>query len=105
MQTKVKILYIASDSRSGSTLLDLMLGQADEIFSVGELRHVWERSYLKNELCGCTRPCGECACWAAVTEHAFGSFAEADRLAAHLADAAATRIRHMPALMTLWRHA
>lgn len=107
MQAKVKILYIASDSRSGSTLIDLMLGQAEneKVFSLGELRHLWERSYMQNELCGCTRPFRECGFWADVTEQAFGSIEEADRAAAYFAGSAPTRIRHMPALMTLWRSA
>jgi hypothetical protein len=102
---KVRILYVASDSRSGSTALDLMLGQGEGLFSVGEMRHIWQRSYMKNELCGCTQPFRECAFWGNVTEQAFGSFAEADRIADYLADAAPTRVRHMPLLMTLWQKA
>ena len=59
-QSKVKILYIGSAGRSGSTLLDLMLGQGDGMFSTGEVRYLWDRGYLANELCGCGDPFRRC---------------------------------------------
>jgi hypothetical protein len=70
----VKVLYIAGWGRSGSTLLDLVLGQIHGFTSVGELRYVWDRGLLDNDLCGCGAPFRECAFWQAVFDAAFGGF-------------------------------
>lgn len=67
------VIFIASDSRSGSTLLDLSLGQVAGIVSVGELRYLWERGFHQNMLCGCGRPFRDCGFWTEVLRHAFGS--------------------------------
>ena len=37
MQEKTTVIYIISDRRSGSTLLENMLSKSEEIISVGEL--------------------------------------------------------------------
>lgn len=50
-----KILLIAGDGRSGSTLLSLLLNLLPGFHSVGELSYVWERGVLGNQLCGCGR--------------------------------------------------
>ncbi|WP_420910932.1 sulfotransferase [Thermus thermophilus] len=39
-QEKVKVVFIGGYGRSGSTLLDRMLGQVEGFVSVGELRHI-----------------------------------------------------------------
>lgn len=57
-----KIIFIASDARSGSTMLDLLLASHDRIVSVGELRHLQE--YLeRNDLCMCGKPVLTCGFW------------------------------------------
>jgi hypothetical protein len=58
-----KVLYIAGAGRSGSTLLDQILGQAEGWFSCGELNFVWH-----NFSCGCGARVHECAFWAPVLE-------------------------------------
>ena len=40
------VLYVAGAGRSGSTLLDNLLGQIPGFFSAGELRYVWERGLI-----------------------------------------------------------
>ncbi|MBW2107272.1 MAG: sulfotransferase [Deltaproteobacteria bacterium] len=59
------IIFIASDARSGSTMLDLLLSSHTEIESVGELRHLQEY-YTNNESCMCGRPITECHFWSSV---------------------------------------
>lgn len=71
------VLYVGSWGRSGSTLLDLILGHAPGFVSVGELRYLWERGLRERQLCGCGVPVPECPFWSAVLEHAFGG---ADRV-------------------------
>jgi hypothetical protein len=62
----IKVLYIAGWGRSGSTLLDNLLGQVDGFFSTGELRYIWERGILLDWQCGCGRPVKECEVWSIV---------------------------------------
>ena len=70
--TTVKILAIAGAGRSGSTLLDKILGQEENIVSVGELDHVWDAGFRKNLLCSCHTPFKRCRFWNDVFDEAFG---------------------------------
>lgn len=96
MVDKVKVLYIAGWGRSGSTILDNVLGQLDGFFSVGELCFMWERNVIQNRLCGCERPFRECPVWTRVMRTAFGGMDGVDaREMVHLRDGA-IRTRHVP---------
>lgn len=68
---KLKIIFIGGAGRSGSTLLDCMLGQQEGVFSLGEIHHIWQRSFCENQLCGCGQPFQACAFWQSVIEEAF----------------------------------
>jgi hypothetical protein len=68
----VKVLYIAGSGRSGSTVLDRILGQLDGFFSAGELENLWQRGMLAGRKCGCGEPFGACPVWTAVLGDAFG---------------------------------
>ncbi len=68
------ILYIAGMGRSGSTLLDLMLGQIPNLLPVGELRFIWKRGLAQNQLCGCGAPFRDCPFWTAVGDAAFAGW-------------------------------
>ncbi|WP_170366471.1 sulfotransferase [Ruegeria arenilitoris] len=61
-----RIIYIAGYGRSGSTMLDMMLGMHPEIFGSGEIsamcRHVWH----ENEFCACGSRLKDCDVWAPV---------------------------------------
>jgi Sulfotransferase domain len=70
----VRVLYIGGLGRSGSTLLDLMLGEVPGLFPVGELRFIWERGVVADELCGCGAQFRECPFWTAVGIEAFGGW-------------------------------
>ena len=58
-----RVLYIGGWGRSGSTLLDRLLGQAEGSFSVGEMRDLWLRGVLENRRCGCGEPFDSCPFW------------------------------------------
>jgi hypothetical protein len=77
-EQSVKVLFIGGYGRSGSTLLDRILGQLDGFCSIGELRHVFQEGYLENRLCGCGVPFRSCEFWSRVTERAFGGPAALD---------------------------
>jgi hypothetical protein len=70
----VRVLYIGGWGRSGSTLLDRMLGTALGFFTAGELREVWYRGRLENRLCGCGQTFHDCPFWKDVGERAFGGW-------------------------------
>jgi hypothetical protein len=74
-----KVVFIGGIGRSGSTLLDVLLGHLPGFFSSGELKYVWDRGLGDNQLCGCGAPFRACPFWQEVGERAFGGW---DRLGA-----------------------
>jgi hypothetical protein len=62
----VKCVCIVSAERSGSTLLDMLLGSVDGFFSGGELRYLWERGLIQRRRCGCGLEVSECVVWSKV---------------------------------------
>lgn len=74
---KWKVLYIGGCGRSGSTLLDRMLGQVPGVCSLGELGQLW-RALLLNQECGCGQPIQDCPFWWAVGQRAFGGWENVD---------------------------
>jgi Sulfotransferase family len=64
------VLFIAGPSRSGSTMLDLLLGELDGYVATGELRNLWGYGLLDGWLCGCREPMLSCPFWRAVLERA-----------------------------------
>jgi UDP-N-acetylglucosamine transferase subunit ALG13 len=69
-----RVLYIGGWGRSGSTLLDRLLGQLPGFFSVGEMRDVWLRGVIENRRCGCGESFHDCPFWSEVGEVAFGGW-------------------------------
>lgn len=70
----MKVIYIAGAGRSGSTLLQQALGQIDNFVSVGELKPIWRRGLIDNQLCGCGKPFRSCQFWIDAFDQAFGGF-------------------------------
>lgn len=66
------VLFIGGYGRSGSTLLDRLLGRVDGICSCGEIRHIWREGFLGDRRCGCGVPFSSCPFWDRVSGHAFG---------------------------------
>ena len=74
-----KVLYIASEVRSGSTLLELLLGRSvASTFMAGEIAAIWQHGFIENFLCGCGRPLQQCDFWVAVVQKAFGGWQGVD---------------------------
>jgi hypothetical protein len=78
MDARIKVLCITGSGRSGSTILDTILGQVEGFFSCGELRNLWDNGLKARRLCGCGVALPECPVWKRVVESAFGSLAESD---------------------------
>jgi len=73
-----QVLFIAGWGRSGSTLLDRMLGDTPGVVSVGEIRELWHRGCLEDRLCGCGKPFSQCEFWVAVGDESFGGWQSFD---------------------------
>lgn len=56
-------LYILGASRSGSSLFEYWLGEEYGYSTYGELRWVFERGVLHNEICSCKEYFDECVFW------------------------------------------
>jgi sulfotransferase family protein len=100
----VKVLYIAGSGRSGSTILDRILGQLNGFFSVGELCNLWDRGLLAHRRCGCGVPVDQCPTWTAILAGGFGRLPdEAEATRVLKLRAAFVRVRHIPrVLATRW---
>lgn len=62
----MQVLYIGGAGRSGSTLIEILLGNLPEYFSVGELRHFWEYWVEETRTCGCGALLRQCPFWSEV---------------------------------------
>jgi hypothetical protein len=68
------VLYLGGLGRSGTTVLERVLGELPGACSVGELVHLWQRGVLDDETCGCGEPFARCAFWTEVGTSAFGGW-------------------------------
>lgn len=72
------VLLLGGFGRSGSTLLERMLGQLPGVQTMGEVLHLWERGLRDDELCGCGVPFSVCPFWSAVGVAAFDGWERVD---------------------------
>lgn len=100
----VRVVFIGGCGRSGSTLLARMLGEFPHFFSTGEMRFIWRRGLVENQLCGCGTPFRECPFWKAVGDEAFGGWHEIDAHEMAALERAVDRHRYIPFLVAprLW---
>lgn len=78
MSSRGRVLFIGGWGRSGSTVLDRLLGQVPGVFSAGEVREVLERGCLQDRPCGCDRAFHDCEVWSEVGRVAFGGWSALD---------------------------
>ena len=76
--TQIRVAYVGGWGRSGSTLLDRILGRVPGFVSVGELRMLWRRGLVGNATCGCGSAFRDCPFWSAVGERAYGGWDRVD---------------------------
>jgi hypothetical protein len=68
---RARVLYVAGQGRTGSTVLGRTLSGLPDVAFVGELCFFWRR-FANRELCSCGQPLPECAFWSEVIIAAFG---------------------------------
>jgi hypothetical protein len=73
-----RVVYLGGLGRSGSTLLERLIGELPGVCSAGEVVHMWQRGIVEGERCGCGQPFGDCEFWCAVGQDAFGGWDTVD---------------------------
>lgn len=77
-----RVLFLGGLGRSGTTLLERILGELPGVVALGEVVHLWRRDLRDGERCGCGDPFHRCRFWSAVGQRAFGgwSWVDVDRV-------------------------
>ncbi len=96
--TRVRVLYVGGLGRSGSTLIERLVGQLPEVCPVGELVHLAHRGIAEGERCGCGQPFRQCSFWRQVGKTAFGGWDEVDVRRIDALRSRVDRNRFIPAL-------
>src|SRR5215207_2809734 len=92
--SSMKVLYIVGVGRSGSTLLERMLGAVP-----GSVNAIFSRVSSEDQRCGCSEPFSRCPFWTAVGDRAFGGWSPVTRRMAAL-QPRVVRQRRVPQLVT-----
>jgi len=94
-----RVIFLAGLGRSGTTLIERVLGQVPGVCAAGELVHLWQRAVLDNERCGCGRPFDRCPFWTEVGARAFGEWPRPLAEAVLSLRTRVDRSRHLPHLV------
>jgi Sulfotransferase family len=92
------VLYLGGFGRSGTTLVERLLGELPSVCALGEVVHLWQRDIIDDERCGCGARFSACTFWRRVGERAFGGWANVDVARVHALREAVERTRHIPRL-------
>jgi hypothetical protein len=97
--SRITVVYLGGFGRSGSTLVERMLGAAPGWVNVGELVDLARSVAPADERCGCGERFSACPVWVEVGAAAFGGWSPdvLDRMAG--LHRAAARQRHLPRLL------
>ncbi|MGI5245539.1 sulfotransferase [Dactylosporangium sp. CA-139066] len=97
----VRVLFLGGLGRSGTTLLERLLGELPGVRPLGEVVHLWERDIAGDERCACGTHFSECDFWQAVGEKAFGGWQHVDVWRVLALKHAVERTRHIPKLASV----
>jgi hypothetical protein len=98
-----RVLYVGGLGRSGTTLIERVLGELPGICALGEVVHLWQRDIRDDERCGCGVRFSECEFWHAVGSKAFGGWERVDVHRILALQELVERTRHIPVLATTRR--
>jgi hypothetical protein len=94
----VRVIYLGGLGRSGSTLLERLLGELTGVCASGEIVHLWQRGVAGNERCGCGLEFSACDFWKQVGKEAFGGWDKIDTDRIGRLKGAVDRTRMIPRL-------
>jgi hypothetical protein len=92
------VLFLGGLGRSGTTLLERLLGQLPGVSALGEVVHLWQRDLVDDERCGCGDRFSTCGFWQKIGVEAFGGWDTVDPQRVLDLAAAVERTRHIPRL-------
>lgn len=93
-----RILYLGGLGRSGTTLVERLLGELPSVCALGEIVHLWQRDIRDDERCGCGARFSACTFWKRVGIAAFGGWGNVDVDRVHALRDVVERTRHIPRL-------
>jgi len=93
-----RVVFLAGLGRSGTTLLERALAELPGVEALGEVNHLWHRSLVEDEPCGCGEAFSHCPYWQAVGNKAFGGWGNVDVAAVDQAQSKAMRLRQIVGL-------
>lgn len=94
-----RLVFVGGMGRSGSTLIERLLGELPGFCSVGEVVHLWRRGLVENERCGCGLPFADCGFWGDVGKRAFGGWDRLDVQRVLRLKDSVDRTRFLPGLL------
>lgn len=94
----MRILFIGGMTRSGTTLLERLLGELPGTCAIGESAQMWQMGVGLNERCGCGERFHDCPFWRKVGEVAFGGWNTLDVDKIHAFRASIDRTKFLPGL-------
>lgn len=96
--THIRVAFVAGLGRSGSTLLDRILGQVPGCVNMGEASQVW-RALSTGVRCGCGQPPRDCPFWSVVIPRVLGSWSTDELAEALRLQRRVDRLRYLAALV------
>jgi hypothetical protein len=93
-----RVLFLGGLGRSGTTLVERLLGELPGVCALGEVVHLWQRDLRDDERCGCGARFSACTFWKRVGQQAFGGWHNVDVDRVHALRDAVERTRHIPRL-------
>ncbi|MPZ27104.1 MAG: sulfotransferase [Micromonosporaceae bacterium] len=93
-----RVLFLGGLGRSGTTLVERVLGELPGVVALGEVVHLWQRDLRDGERCGCGEPFRRCRFWREVGEQAFGGWHRLDVARVLRLRHRVERTRHVPRL-------
>jgi hypothetical protein len=94
----VRVLFVGGLGRSGTTLLERVLGELPGVRPLGEVVHLWDRDLRDDERCACGVRFSGCEFWQSVGKEAFGGWHNVDVDRMLELRAAVERTRYIPGL-------
>lgn len=92
----MRVLFLGGLGRSGTTLVERVLGELPGVCPLGEVVHLWRRDLRDDERCGCGERFSACDFWRAVGQRAFGGWHLVDLARVLALQSAVERTRHIP---------
>jgi hypothetical protein len=95
---RIKLIYIAGSGRSGSTLLEKILGQNQGITALGEVCNIWFANPPQGQ-CGCGKALVDCEFWGHIFSLAFPNISATYVKHMQELGVESDRLRYIPAIL------